>query len=296
MFALAVVLAVAAAMLIAFGVALQEHAAVSVVPRRRRSLSFFVELIRDTHWVAGAVLSAAGVAVHVIALTKGPVAAIQPVGTVGLLFAVGIKAAMDRTRLESLAICGCVAVIAGLAVVLTLLPHGVLPTTLNLAEAVLAGACALAFTGIALMLPDHALRTDVKAGAVALGAGMCFGVAAAVVSVLGRNVAANLTAVFSWPTLLVVVLLTCGGAAQQLAYRMARFAVVYAVLLTADPISAGFAGVLVLGEPMPSTPARLAGLALAAFAAFAGIVALAHARAANHTTPQEVGLAHSDRH
>lgn len=286
MFAVAVLLAVVAALLIAFGAELQEHAAVRVGPRHRWPIGFFLMLVHDARWVLGAVLAVVGVATHAFALTQGPVVAIQPVGSVGLLFAVGIKAVIDRTRLEPMAVTGCAAVIAGLAVLLILLPHAAGAAAVKLVDAIVAAGCALALTGAALLLPAKRVRSELRAGAVALGAGMCFGLAAALVAVVGRRMERDFTQVLSWPALLIAVLLVCGGVAQQLAYRMARFAVVYAVLLTADPLTAGFAGVLLLGEPMPSTAGELAGLALAALLAVAGIVVLAHARAANQTSAQ----------
>ncbi|HEY6933101.1 MAG TPA: DMT family transporter [Marmoricola sp.] len=288
MFVLAVILAVVAAGLIACGAEFQEHAAVRVGPSGRQVVGFFVRLLRDARWVAGALLAACGVGLHIVALTAGPVTAIQPVGSVGLLFAIGIKAIVDRTRFERLAITGSLAVIAGLATLLAALPHTAGTSTLRTAPAAAAGTGAVVLTGAALLLPARRVRPALRAGAIALGSGMCFGVAAAVVGVIGRRVEGDLAAVLDWPTLLVIVLLVAGGAAQQLAYRTARFAVVYAVLLTADPVTAGAAGVLLLGDPLPSTPARLAALALAALVAVAGIVVLAHARAANRAgTDQE---------
>ena len=102
MFVLAVLLAVVGAFLIAFGAELQEHAAVGVETARHRLLGFFLQLLRDGRWMVGAVLVVAGVGVHVIALTNGPVVAIQPVGSIGLLFAVGIKAANAKTLVVNL--------------------------------------------------------------------------------------------------------------------------------------------------------------------------------------------------
>jgi drug/metabolite transporter (DMT)-like permease len=288
MYALAVALAVVAALLIAFGAELQEHAAVRVSPRRNRLIAFFVQLLRDTGWVIGALSVATGVAVHIVALTNGPVAAVQPVGSVGVLFAVGIKAGLDRTRIERPAVLGSVAVIVGLVTLLMLLPHGTGTATVRPSAAVTAGVCAVGVTVAALLVNAGGVRSGVRAGALALGAGMCFGVSAALIGVVGRRTSRDLAAVVSWQTLLVVVLLVCGGVAQQLAYRVARFALVYAVLLTVDPLTAGLTGVLLLGEPMPSTRATRGGLVGAAVLVVTGIVVLAHARAANRTTAPRV--------
>lgn len=275
MYQLAVGLAVGAALLIAVGAALQSRAAVGVRASSTRRIRFLVKLIRTPWWLAGALAGVCGVAVHVVALSLGPVSAIQPVGTVGLIFAVAAAAALDRVRPSARATTGALVVIAGLAAFLIVLPPGEGSAHVPARGAIGMALIALGVVGVALVLPRGRVGVNLRAGAMAAGAGASFGVAAALIGVIGRRVARSIDAVLAWPTLVVLVLLLAGGIAQQYAYGLARFAEVYAVVLVADPFTAAFTGVVVLGDPIPSAPLDLAWLALAAAVTAAGVVILA---------------------
>ncbi|MFC6707050.1 DMT family transporter [Flexivirga alba] len=281
MYQLAVVLAVVAALLIAVGAALQSRTAVGVRSERISRIRFLLILIRQPRWLTGAVASVSGVAVHVVALSIGPVSAIQPVGTVGLIFAVGARSALDRTRPSTRALIGSGIVIVGLAAFLVVLPHGEGSTHVPARGAVGMTVIALGIAGVALALPRRRVSLDVRAAAIAAGAGASFGVGAALIGAIGRQAAASLDAVLGWPTLLVIALLLVGGVAQQSAYRLARFAEVYAVVLVVDPLSAAFTGVLVFGDQIPTAPLNLAWVALAAGLTAAGVVVLSHVHPAH---------------
>lgn len=243
------------------------------MPGRNR-VGFLLALIRQPRWLLGAVASGCGVAVHVTALSLGPVSAIQPVGTVGLIFAVGARSALERRRPRTRALVGSAIVVVGLVAFLLVLPHGSGTTRVPARGALGMTVIALGIAGIALALPRRRISVDVRAGAVAAGAGASFGVGAALIGVIGRREGRNVAAVLDWPTVLVVVLLVVGGVAQQYAYGLARFAEVYAVVLVVDPLTAACTGVLVLGDPFPSTTPQLAWLALAAGVTAAGVVLL----------------------
>ncbi|MGN6415033.1 DMT family transporter [Flexivirga sp.] len=274
MYQLAVGLAVGAALLIAVGAALQARTAVGVRDAADSRIRFLLGLIRQPGWLAGAVAGVCGAGVHVVALSLGPVSAIQPVGTVGLIFAVGARSALDRTRPSVRAMTGAGVVIVGLAAFLVVLPAGEGSTQLPAREAIGMAVIALGIAGGSLALPRARVGVDVRAAAVAAGAGASFGVAAAVIGVIGRRSARDVEAVLDWPTVVAVVLLVAGGVAQQYAYGLARFAEVYAVVLVADPFTAAFTGVVVLGDPIPAEPLQLAWLALAAALTTAGVVVL----------------------
>lgn len=274
MYQFAVGLAVGAALLIAIGAALQSLTAVGVRSPSRSRIGFLLVLIRQPRWLAGAVAAACGVGVHVVALSLGPVSAIQPVGTVGLIFAVWARAVLDRTRPSTRAIVGSAVVIVGLAAFLVVLPPGEGVNHVPARGAIGMAVIALGVAGVALALPRERVSVNVRAAAVAAGAGASFGVGAALIGVIGRRAARSVDAVLAWPTLLVVVLIVVGGVAQQYAYGLARFAEVYAVVLVADPFTAALTGVLVLGDPIPKAPLDLGWLAAAAAVTAAGVVVL----------------------
>ena len=273
MFAVAVTLAAIGALLIAAGAAIQERVVVATDSAR---LVFFVRLLTNPRWLAGGVCGGAGVALHVVALSNGPVSVIQPVGTLGLLFAVVAKAILDRRRLRAAAIAGCAAVVAGLGGLLVVLPHGAGTPRLPIGTAVLLAAATVGVIGVALLV---AAPPAVKAMLLALTAGAAFGIASALIGVIGHRMAAGAGALVDWPTLLAVALLISGGIAQQHAYRMSRFALAYAVLLIADPVAASAVGVLLLGEPMPGSAFLVAWMAMSALVIVLGVVVLARSYA-----------------
>lgn len=276
MYRFAVGLAVVAALLIAVGAALQSRTALDVTSPGRGRIAFLVVLVRQPRWLLGALASGCGVAAHVVALSLGPVTAIQPVGTVGLIFAIGAASALDRSRPRARAVVGSVIVIVGLAAFLLALPSGSGATEVPVRGTLAMAALAVVLAGSALALPRERVGLDARAAAVAVGAAASFGVGAALTGVIGHRVSRSASAVLAWPTLVVIVLLVVGGVAQQYAYRLARFAEVYAVLLVVDPLTAAFTGVLVFGDPFPTAPGRLAWLALAGGVTTAGVVMLSH--------------------
>ncbi|HVW43375.1 MAG TPA: DMT family transporter [Amycolatopsis sp.] len=281
MFAVAVTLAAIGALLIAVGAAVQERVVVATHSTR---LAFFLQLLRNPRWLAGGVCGGLGVALHVVALSNGPVSVIQPVGTLGLLFAVVTKAILDRRRLPRAAIAGCAAVVAGLGGLLVVLPHGGAPPHLATGTAVVLTSVTIVVIAIALLV---AAPPGVKAVLLALTAGAAFGMASAVIGVVGHRMAEQPGALIDWPTLLAVLLLVSGGIAQQNAYRMSRFALAYAVLLIADPVSASAVGVLLLGNPMPGSAFLAAWMGMSALVVVLGVVVLARSYAVEPQRSEE---------
>ncbi|HJQ48877.1 MAG TPA: DMT family transporter [Amycolatopsis sp.] len=273
MFAVAVTLAAIGALLIAAGAATQERV---VVTSHSARLKFFLGLLRNPRWLAGGVIGGAGVALHIVALSNGPVSIIQPVGTLGLLFAVVTKAILDRRRLPSAAIGGCAAVVAGLAGLLVVLPHTASFPRLPLGSAVALASGTVAAICIVMLVSAPA---GLKAVLLALTAGCAFGIASAVIGVIGHRMAEEPGALIDWPTLVAIVLLVGGGIAQQQAYRMSRFALAYAVLLIADPVAASAVGVLLLGNPMPGSAFLAAWMGMSALVVVLGVIVLARSYA-----------------
>lgn len=276
MYPLAVGLAVGAALLLAVGAALQSDSAVGVRGRGQGRIGFLRVLITQPRWLLGAVACGCGVAVHVVALSIGPVSAIQPVGTVGLIFAVIVGARLKHVAPSRRAVAGSIAVVAGLAALLVVLPHGAGDNHPSPSGSLGMTFVALGVVTVALLVPRGAMGVNLRAGAMATGAGACFGVAAAFIGVVGRAVSQDIGNIIDWPIVLVIVLLAVGGVAQQSAYRLARFAEVYAIVLLIDPLAAGFTGVVLLGDVIPTTAPRLAWLAVAAAVAAAGVIVLSH--------------------
>ncbi|EHR61256.1 DMT family transporter [Saccharomonospora cyanea] len=296
MLMVAVTLAVVGAFLIAVGSALQERVVVGMRFLGGRGVRWLLRLVRQPRWLLGAAFAGAGVGLHVLALSHGPVSVVQPVGTSGLLFALIVKAVLDHRRLRPSEALGGVAIVAGLAGLLFALPHGGKDPSLPTSIAVLLAAVTLVSAGAAVLVAWLVYSASVRAGTLAFAAGITFGVGSALVSTIGHRMLTEPAAIWDWPTLLVVVLLSTGGLAQQHAYRMRRFALTFAMLEIADPVAAATVGVLVLGEPLPGTATAAAWMGLSATVIVVGVVVLARSylvKATGHTDHARVD---SDRH
>ncbi|EIE99052.1 DMT family transporter [Saccharomonospora glauca] len=296
MLTIAVALAVVGAFLIAVGSALQERVVVGMRFLGGRGVRWLWRLVRQPRWLFGAAVAGAGVGLHVLALSHGPVSVIQPVGTSGLLFALVVKAVLDRRRLRLPEALGGVAIVAGLVGLLFALPATGKDPNLSTATAVLLAVVTLATAAVAVLVAWLVYSASVRAGALAFAAGTTFGVGSALVSTVGHRMLGDPLAIWDWPTLLVIVLLSTGGLAQQHAYRMRRFALTFAMLEVADPVTAATVGVLVLGEPLPDTALAAAWMGLSATVIVVGVVVLARSylvETPGHTAHARVD---SDRH
>ena len=112
---LAVALAVLAACGNAGGDLLQRAAARDEPSDPRRSFSLLDDLVRQRRWLAGVLVSALGLAVHVGALSVGELATVQPIIVCELLLAVLGSALFFGRRLARRDWAAVVALTAGLA-------------------------------------------------------------------------------------------------------------------------------------------------------------------------------------
>lgn len=296
MLAVAVGLAVAGALFIAIGSAMQERVVVGMRFLGGRGVRWLLRLVRQPRWLLGAAFAGMGVGLHVLALSQGPVSVIQPVGTVGLLFALIVKAVLDRRRPGRSQLVGGAAIVVGLVGLLLALPPGPKGAGLATQAAVLLTAATLVVAGTAVGISWLADSRSVRAAALAFAAGTTFGVGSALVGVVGHRMLTDPSAIADWLTLLVLVLLTTGGLAQQHAYRMRRFALTFAMLEIADPVAAATVGVLVLGEPAPGSAAAAAWMALSATGIVAGVAGIARSYLVHTPGHSDHARVDGDRH
>ena len=247
---LAIGLALASAVCYAVSAALQHHEASR---QFEYGLGLMRVLLRRPRWCTAQAASVAGALFHLGALGAGPLVLVQPIGVTALVFALPIGAWLGQVRVGRRAWIGALCVAVGLPAVLAMVPHhgrlgrGVLAyPTVVVAIGVLVAAAALAAVPIE--------RTRPRAAGVlyALGAALCFGLASGVVKAAWLRLAT--------PGLLCagVVAMGTGVVLAQHAYRANGLGASLAVLTLADPLTAAGIGVLVLGEPILTSPLHLA--------------------------------------
>lgn len=272
------VAAVAGAPLVALGAALQQNAAVHC--ESQGFLRLLTQLVRRPKWILGSATTLGGAVMHIIALSNGPLTIVQPLGMSGLPIAVLIAAAIDRRRVSGREMFGTFAVSAGLVSLLMLLPHeSSRPTLDGPSAAVLCGSAIALILGTAFM----ARRSTgaVNALFLAIGSGVAYGVFAALTRVGGSSALHEMSGTVVWVIGLAVVFCVLGLLFQQNAYRSGRFALSYATLLVADPITGSLIGVVVLNEQLPTSFLANAGVFVACAITISGVVVLTRLRPPN---------------
>ncbi|MEV0645765.1 DMT family transporter [Phytomonospora sp. NPDC050363] len=272
----AVLSALAGALCLALGAALQERVVVEAADGGRPRL--LLALARDRRWIAGAAASIAGVGLHLFALSSAPVSLVQPLGVSGLLFAVGAAAILARRRVLAAEITGALLVTLGLGALVLAMPHhtGAEPSlSATTAIALCAAAAGTVLLGLAFA---GRLRPTGRALLLAGVAGVSFGAVSAFARVLGSAARRDPSTLLHWHTAAAIALAVLGGLAVQHAYRSGRFTLAFATLLLADPVAAAGIGLAFLGEPFPSGRLGLAGLLCSAALILPGVVLLARTR------------------
>ena len=275
-----VLTALGGAFCLALGSALQERDAVRAPGDRVARMGFLAHLVQRPRWVIGTLAAAAGVSLHLVALSGAPLTIIQPIGVTGLLFAIVLSALFNRRRIRVGQIIAGMAVMAGLVGVLVLFPHTSVPPVLPVPTALLlVGSVAAA--GCVVYIAAHWVPAGPRALLLAAAGGAALGTTSALARVVAAQTVADPAAVISWLTVLAAVIAVLGGLLQQNAYRTGHFAAAYATLLVTDPITGAGIGALLLGEGLPATPLDRLSAAAAAVLAIAGTAALARAKDRN---------------
>jgi drug/metabolite transporter (DMT)-like permease len=269
--------AVAGAASFGLASAFQERAAKAVPREPSLHPRLLVRLLRKRLWLAGMVTLGAGLTCQLVALAFGPVALVQPLGVTSALFGALFATAMARRRLDRAVVLGAVACAGGLALVLGLArptggaheldPRGVLPLAVAFVLAILAA-----------LLGSTMWRGEARVLALAVAAGICYGVTAGLLKIVATQVAdGGLGAPFAhWALYAACVTGPPGFLLSQNAFQQGRMvAPALAVITTVDPVVAVAVGVGWLGERVTTTPTALAGELVGAAAIVVGVVLLA---------------------
>lgn len=232
------------------------------------------QLARRPRWWLAVLASASGAGLHIAALAEGPLGVVQPIGVLTLVLALPLGARWGSRVVSGAQWCAAGAVAVGVAAVLAAIPHAGGPVRSPLlglpAGTGGVGVVVVMLVVVATVLPGSAAAL-VRAGAAAT----CFGFASAMTRVAAVGAAPVL-----WAGAMAVAGAGAGLGLAQLAYRGGGLGSTLAILILVDPLIAVTIGVVVLGEPVPVTPARMA-LGVGGLAATAlGIWALSRAGSA----------------
>ncbi|MBB5912435.1 hypothetical protein BJY24_001302 [Nocardia transvalensis] len=280
---LVVALGVLAAFLFAAAGFLQQRAARDVVAEQPRAarvpgLSMLMRrLLRSRTWLRGWLTNLAGFGTQAAALQVGSVAAVQPLMSTQLLFAVPLEAAGRRRWPNPRDLLYALLVCAGLAVLFSVEGAAPLSGDPERDRVLLATVSA---AGLVALLAAASTRCSIRVAAntVAVAAGICFAMSAVFMKLttqdlLHRGVPA--TAV-DWPGYLLALSTLTGLLLEQAAFAAGPLPWAIAAMSVTNPVVSYLVGILAFRVEIPVSPGALAGIAVAGALVAWGISGLAH--------------------
>lgn len=281
---LAILLAVLAAVALAFGAQFQNDA-VSAGPNRKRtngtekgrgslSVKQIASLLLKPRWLSGTAFMVVGIGLQLGALSLAPLIVVQPIGAIALVITSLLNARVTKTRLNkgtilavalcSVGIAAFVAMASGVANE-TVLSDDRLREVLTVLAVILAIFIVLFFT-----IGKHA-----KALTYVIGAGVLYGFVATLAKVVIQRI---YQAEFEWLTILCLVALigavALGSWFVQNAYASGPPDLVIAGLTVIDPLVAVSIGIVILGEATAASLPVMIGFGLSAILAVIGVYLL----------------------
>jgi hypothetical protein len=277
----AVVTALVAALLFGISSVADQRSTKLVKTERALSPAILLDLVKQPLWLMAIVTNLAAFALQVTALSLGSLAVVQPLLVFDLVFAVLIgrsvlwdpsKFPEGAKRWDPLLLAGVAAATLGVAGFLAIgqptAGHAdvgfsvLVPLAVGLV--VLVGGC----------LAVAARNENLRPLALALGCGVCYGVAAFSVKLVTTEFGGGPARVFTnWPIYVLAITGPVGFILNQDAFQQGRFlAPVQAILTTTDPVISIALSILWLGSRLQSSPAAITGVVLSLLLMTAGII------------------------
>lgn len=278
---LAILLAVLAAVALAFGAQFQNNAVSNgkVKPKTkdgRGGLGFrqLRKLIVRPQWISGLGLMGLGMVLQLGALTLAPLIVVQPIGALALVITSLLNAKVTKTKLNrgtTLAILLCTFGIAAFVTTASgVAAANVLTDTDVTAVLMILLGLLVVFAGLFFTSGRSA-----KPLTFIIGAGVLYGFVATLAKVVIQRL---YQMQFDWLTILCLVALVAavilGGWFVQNAYASGPPDLVIAGLTVIDPLVAVTVAIAILGEAEAATPLVAVGFALSGAIAVAGVVLL----------------------
>lgn len=276
---LAVLFALLAALLYAVASVLQQRAAATEPPEASLRLGLLARLLRRPVWVLGVAADVAGFGCQFTALATGTLVIVQPLLVVGLLFALPIGARLSGARVHGRDLAAAAVLCAGLALFLAVSDPvaGHDSTTPEGWLALLAAGC-----GAAAILAAVGRRRAGRSRAVMLsaGAGVIYGVAAALTKTTGDLLARSVLLAFGhWEPYALAAVGIVGMVLAQSAFQAGSLELSLPAMSVLDPVVSVVVGALAFGESMAASPAAVAAEVVGLVATAAGVVVLSRSPA-----------------
>ncbi|WP_245966815.1 DMT family transporter [Sphaerisporangium album] len=232
-----------------------------------------LKLVKRPRWWIGGAIGFVGAALHALALSFAPLVLIQPVSVTTLVFAVPLAAVLHGRRPHRAEVLGSVAVSVGLLGIMLLIPQSHTRPELSTPGALSFLGCVGVVVAACELFARRA-RGTAKALLSAIGAGVVTAAVSTFVRVVGGTFDGDLSHLFHWFTLAIPVLLVCAIVLLQRSYAVGHFSVAYAGVQVVDPVTSVLAGVILLGEPVPTDPGSIIPALVSAAVLIGGTITL----------------------
>lgn len=243
--------------------------------RRALSPRIVLDLMRQRLWIAAMTGTLIGFALQVTALRFGPLALVEPILVVALIFAVLINAYLRRLW-DPAILAGVITCAAGIAGFLTIAHPS--PGTSHVGFFTVLPLGAGLTAGVMGCLVVAKRSAQLRPLALALACGICYGVAAFLVKLVVSDLSGGLpTMLTDWPIYALAVVGPAGFILNEDAYqRGTLIAPVLAIITACDPVISIALGAVWLNEKLSSSPAGIAGEVISLIIMITGIVVIAH--------------------
>ncbi|MBG6217399.1 drug/metabolite transporter (DMT)-like permease [Arthrobacter sp. CAN_A6] len=276
---LAIVLALAGAVFLAFGAQRQGSAVRAHTGGLDLNTAGFLRLLRNPRWILGLVLLGTGTALNVVALALAPLTVVQPIGAIALVITTVVNSRDQGIRINRATIAAITACVFGsalfvlLAVNVTQQNHSV-AVGQELSVVLLLVVAVVVFGTLAVLG-----KRRLNAFAYILGAGVLFGFVAVLTKVIMTHLLdPNGRFLLNVPLYTAVAFLAAVGLGiwfVQSSYATGPPDLVIAGLTVIDPLVGIAVGITILGELQPDVQTIAAvGMATAALIAIVGVIAL----------------------
>lgn len=276
---LAILLAIAAAVALAYGAHFQNAAVVADSAQKVKiqgslSLKQLISLVSRPKWLSGTAFMVGGIILQLASLSLAPLIVVQPVGAVALVITSLLNAQTTKTRITRptlIAVGLCTAGIAAFVAMASGVAHEAvinddrLREVLGVLLTILAIFTALFFT----------IGKKAKALTYVAGAGVLYGFVATLAKVVIQRIYQQQFEVLTLLCLVALVgAVSLGGWFVQNAYSSGPPDLVIAGLTVIDPLVAVSIGIVILGEAKQANFLTILGWLLSAIIAIIGVYLL----------------------
>lgn len=288
---LAAVFALASAATTALSTSTQ-HLATGKAPHGSGLVGLMRFLVRRPEWLLALLLGPVGFTFHVLALHHGPIALVQPLAIMGIVFAVPIRAALARTWPSPAELLAVVVTAGALAVLLLASDVRSVERAPEMFSLLVSVGAAAGGAVAALVLAGATGHATARAFLLGCASGVLFGLMAVLIEAcqLYSDEHGLLGLATSWLPYALVVAGLSGVSVNQLAYQQARLSASMPVLNVVNVLlTLGFA-YLVFRE----VPDHTVGSLTASVGAIAAICWGLWALARTEDELPDVAVAHDD--